>query len=232
MTGAEGYKPSLLGFSEITCLIGKFTFTEEFAVIDGMVSDMLLGIKWEHRFNIHTCWTQNGNHYISRGKHGFIAESMNRLKTHSIIKMKGKVELNPESIALVKVQAPRDIMGNRKYQLNSEGYLPQGIIPLDLVHYFDKTPRTLYIPILNASSKYESIAKGSLLGMFEPIDEEVSKVQVTSWTDLEGKMQKHTSSLGKRKVTDKPGRSVMTRKRNQRNYFQIIQQTATWKWKP
>ena len=134
LTGAGGSKLSLLGFSEITCWIGKFTFTEEFAVIDGMVSDMLLGIKWEHRFNIHTGWTQNGNHYISRGKHGFIVESTNRLKTHLIIKTKGKVELNPESITLIEVQAPRDIMGNRKYQLNPEGYLPQGIIPLDLMH--------------------------------------------------------------------------------------------------
>ena len=44
LTGAEGSKLSLLGFAEIICLIGKFTFTEEFAVIDGMVSDMLLGI--------------------------------------------------------------------------------------------------------------------------------------------------------------------------------------------
>ena len=57
LTGAGGSKLSLLGFTEITCLIGKFTFTEEFAVIDGMVSDMLLGIKWEHKFNIHTGWT-------------------------------------------------------------------------------------------------------------------------------------------------------------------------------
>ena len=113
---------------------------------------------------------------------------MNRLKTHPIIKTKGKVEL--ESIALVEVQAPRDIMGNRKYQLNPEGFLPQGIIPLDLVHSFDKTLRTLYILILNTSSKYESIAKSSLLGTFEPIDEEVSEIQETSWTDLEGKMQK------------------------------------------
>ena len=188
LTGAGGSKLSLLGFVEITCLIGKFTFTEEFAVIDRMVSDMLLGIKWEHKFNIHTSWTRHGNHYISRGKHNFIAESMNRLKTHPIIKMKGKVELDPESITLVEVQAPRDIIGSRKYELNPEGYLPQGIIPLDLIHSFDKTPRTLYVPILNTSSKYENIAKGSLLGTFEPIDEEISEIQVTSWTDLEEKM--------------------------------------------
>ena len=65
LTGAGGSKLSLLGFSEITCSIGRFTFTKEFTVIEGMVSDMLLGIKWEHKFNTHTGWTQNGNHYIS-----------------------------------------------------------------------------------------------------------------------------------------------------------------------
>ena len=232
LTGAEGSKLSLLGFSEITCLIGKFTSTEEFAVIEGMVSDMLLGIKWEHKFNIHTGWTRHGNHYISRGKHNFIAECIKRLKSHPIIKMKGKVELNPESIALVEVQAPRDIIGNRKYQLNPEGYLPQGIIPLDLVHSFDKMPRTLYVPILNTSSKYESIAKGSLLGMFEPIDKEISEIQVTSWTDLEGKMQKAHQQLRKKKSYRQARQKCYNKKRKQRNYFQIIQKIATWKWKP
>ena len=37
LRGAGGSKLSLLGFADITCSIGKFTFTEEFAVIDGMV---------------------------------------------------------------------------------------------------------------------------------------------------------------------------------------------------
>ena len=124
---------------------------------------------------------------------------MHKIKTHPIIKTKGKVELNPESITLIEVQAPRDIIGNRKYQLNPEGYLAQGIIPLDLVHSFDKMPRTLYIPILNTSDKHESIAKSSLLGTFEPIDEEVSEVRETSWTDLEGKMQKAHQQLRKKK---------------------------------
>ena len=63
--------------------------------------------------------------------------------------MKGKIELKPESITLIEVQAPRNIIGNKKYLLNPEGYLPQGIIPLDLVHSFDKMPRTLFVPILN-----------------------------------------------------------------------------------
>ena len=60
-------------------------------------------------------------------------------------------------------------------------------------------PRTLFVPILNTSSKYENIPKGSLLGTFETINEEVSEVQVTSWTDLEGKMRKAQQQLRKKK---------------------------------
>ena len=67
------------------------------------------------------------------------------------------------------------------------------------MHSFDKTPRTLLVPILKTSSKYEDIPKRSLLGTFEPIDEEVSEVQITSWTDLEGKMQKAHWQLRKKK---------------------------------
>ena len=67
------------------------------------------------------------------------------------------------------------------------------------MHSFDKTPRTLYVPILNTSSKHEIIAKGSLLGTFKPIDEEISEIQVTSWTDLEGKMRKVHQQLRKKR---------------------------------
>ena len=67
------------------------------------------------------------------------------------------------------------------------------------MHSFDKTPRTLFVPILNTSNKYENIPKGSLLGTFKPINEEISEVQVTSWTDLEGKMQKAHQQLRRKK---------------------------------
>ena len=67
--------------------------------------------------------------------------------------------LKPESISIVEVQTPWDISGNKKYHLNPEAYLPQGINPLDLVHSFEKTPRTLKLPILNTSANYESISR-------------------------------------------------------------------------
>ena len=106
LTGTGGSKLAFLGFADITCSIGRFTFTEEFAVIEGMVSDMLLDIRWEHKFNIHTGWTKKGNHYITHGKHNFISKSINKLKMHPIVKTKGKIMSKLESISIIDVQAP------------------------------------------------------------------------------------------------------------------------------
>ena len=107
---------------------------------------------------------------------------------HPNIKPKGKIMLKPESISFIEVQAPRDISGNRKYQLNPSTYLPNGIIPLHLVHSFEKTPRTLQLPFLNMSINYESIPRGSLLGTFEPVDEKINEIHTTSWEKLEGQI--------------------------------------------
>ena len=103
LTGAGGSKLAFIGFVDLTCSIGRFTFTEEFAVIEGIVSDILLGIRWEHKLNIHTGWTKRGNHYLAQGKHNFILKSINELKMHPIIKTKGKIMLKLESISIIKV---------------------------------------------------------------------------------------------------------------------------------
>ena len=86
LTEAGGSKLAFLDFVDITCSIGRFTFTEEFAVIEVMVSDMLLGIRWEHKLNIHIGWTKKDNHYLAQGKHNFISESINK---HPIVETKG-----------------------------------------------------------------------------------------------------------------------------------------------
>ena len=153
-----------------------------------MVSDMLLGIRWEQKFNIHTGWTKKGYHYITHGRHNFVSVSTNKLKMHPIVKMKGKIMLKLESISIIEVQTPWDISGNKRYHINPEAYLPQGIVPLDLIHSFEKMPRTLKLQILNTSTNYEFIPRGTLLGTFEPIDEEINKIHTTSWSNLEGQM--------------------------------------------
>ena len=97
---------SILRFCRYNLLNRKGHFHRRYHTIKGMVSDMLLGIRWEHKFNIHTGWTKKGDHYIAHGKHNFISESINKLKMHPIVKTKGKIMLKPESISIVEVQSP------------------------------------------------------------------------------------------------------------------------------
>ena len=47
---------------------------------------------------------------LTQGKHNFIAKSINKFKTHPIIKTKGKITLKSESISIVEVKAPWDML--------------------------------------------------------------------------------------------------------------------------
>ena len=138
--------------------------------------------------------------------------------------------LKPESISIIEVQAPRDISG-KKNHLNHEAYLPQGIVPLGLIYSFEKTPRTLKLPILNTSTNYESISRGTLLGTFEPVDGEISEIHTTSWTKLEGQMCQACAQL-RRKKSYKQALQRASRRRSHQNCCQNAQLTVTWKWKP
>ena len=55
------------------------------------------------------------------------------------------------------------------------------------------------MPILNTSTNYESIPRGTLLGTFEPVDEEINEIHTTSWTKLEGQMHQAHSQLRRKK---------------------------------
>ena len=71
---------------------------------------------------------------------------------------------------------------------------------MDLVHSFEKTPRTLKLPILNTSTNYESIPRGTLLvRYFEPVGEKINEIHTTSWTKLEGQMHQAHSQLRRKK---------------------------------
>ena len=87
----------------------------------------------------------------------------------------------------------------QKVSLKSQGLFTPRIVPLDLVHSFEKTPETLKLPILNTSTNYESIPRGTLLGTFELVDKEINEIHTTSWTKLEGQMRQAHTQLRRKK---------------------------------
>ena len=67
--------------------------------------------------------------------------------------MKGKVILKPNSITLIAVKTPRIPNTNIMYGVDSKFQIPEGIMPLDMLHRVDhKMPRELNIHIFNTSS--------------------------------------------------------------------------------
>ena len=52
---------------------------------------------------------------------------------------------------------------------------------------------------MNTSTNYEFIPRGSLLGTFEQVDEEINEIHTTSWTKLEGQMQQAHAQLRRKK---------------------------------
>ena len=45
------------------------------------------------------------------------------------------------------------------------------------------------------STNYESIPRGSVLGTFEPIDEEINETHTTSWENLDRQVRQAHSQL-------------------------------------
>ena len=60
-------------------------------------------------------------------------------------------------------------------------------------------PRTLKLSILNTSTNYESIPRGTLLGTFEPVDEVINEIHMASWTKLEEQMHQAHTQLRRKK---------------------------------
>ena len=66
---------------------------------------------------------------------------------------------------------------------------------------------------MNISTNYESILRGSLLGTFEPVDEEINKIHTTSWEKLEGQMHQAHEQLRRKKSYKRARRNISKEKK-------------------
>ena len=73
--------------------------------------------------------------------------------------------LKPNSISVIALKTPNILNTDILYGVDSKFQLPEGIIPLDMLHRVDhKTPRKLNIHILNISSNSIPISKTTVIG--------------------------------------------------------------------
>ena len=133
-----------------------------------------------------TGYSTTGRHYITiNGK--MIMEAISQGIDSPILKTKGKLTLPPMSISVVGIKTPTLCNTNNLYELNISTFqLPEGIIPLGVLHRVNhKTPQSLNIPILNASSGSCSITRNSPIATLEQT-RKFEEIQEVSWYQVQG----------------------------------------------
>ena len=115
-----------------------------------------------------------------------IVQAISQSTNSPVHKTKGKVNLPPMSISIVGIKTPTLQNSYNLYELNLDTFqLPQGIIPVDVLHRIDhKTPHSLSAPILNTNNNFCSICNNSSIATLMPAGkcEELPEV---SWSRVQ-----------------------------------------------
>ena len=130
-------------------------------------------------------YSTNGRHYIILNGE-MLAQSCVQPTIHPILKTKGKIKLLPSSISVIKVRMPEIPDSNNIYELDFSTFqLPEGIIPLEMMHHVDhKMPRTLKVPILNTNNTISSSVKNSTIATLV-LAGKCEQVQEIKWSVLQ-----------------------------------------------
>ena len=84
-----------------------------------------------------TGFSVTGRHFLCVNGQ-MVVQSITTPTMKPIIKTKGKIKLNPHSIIIVSVKTPPNIDISHVYELNHKFPLPSSVIPMDVMHKFDR----------------------------------------------------------------------------------------------
>ena len=115
-----------------------------------------------------------------------IAQAISQTVTNPIIKTKGKITLPLCLFSIIAVKTPTLHNTKNLYKLNFDTFeLPEGVIPLDIVHRVDhKIPQSLNIPIHNVNKSYCTISKSPPIATLRPAGK-CKEAQEVSWNSLQ-----------------------------------------------
>ena len=69
-----------------------------------------------------------------------IATSTNKSKLKLAARTKESIKLERRSTSIIAVKTPPGLQCNTEYILDISDSLPEGVIPLEVIHKFNKTP--------------------------------------------------------------------------------------------
>ena len=134
----------LVGECFISVQINSKVFRNRVIANENLKRNYILGqvLHRDNRFS--TGYSTNGRHYIAMNGE-MLAQSCLLLTTNPILKTKGKIKLLPSSISDIEVRTLEIPDPSNIYELDFSMFqLPEGVIPLDVMHCMNhKTPQML-----------------------------------------------------------------------------------------
>ena len=184
ISGAGGKVLVPSGECFIQLQIGNWTFCNRVIVIANLMWNYIPGQVLQRANRFGTSCSTAGRHYITINGE-MIAQSISCTTVSPRLKIRGKVMLPPMSVSVVGVNMPEVPDINNLYELNFDTFqLSEGVIPLDVLYRIDhKTPKHLYIPILNTNNTICSLTKYSAIAMLA-FTGKCEQIQEIRWTTL------------------------------------------------
>ena len=138
-------------------------FRDRIGITNNLNCDYIIGAVIQRSYHVATGFSITGRHFLS--VNGLVVmQSILTPTKEPTIKNKGKIKLNPHSMTVVSVKTPPNIDTSQVCKLNHKFPLPHGMIPIDVVHKFDKKVACeVKIPILNTTNNTANITKNTAL---------------------------------------------------------------------
>ena len=84
---------------------------------------------------------------------------------------KDQYTLKSRPISCISIKTARNLEINSLFKISLDRQLPNGLIPLDVLHNMkNKQPQELIIPLLNTANTYIKLLKNTILGSTAKVD--------------------------------------------------------------
>ena len=170
VVSTDGNSLGPIGEVHIKFKVGKIEFDDIFIILDNLQQDVILRLPWRCNYKIGCSWSREGKHFLTI-KNKILALSIGSQVQKQIAITKGQCTIPGRSITWICLKSPRSIKANILLEITSNRQLPNGLIPLDIIHnVHHKQLQEILILILNTSTYVVKLPKNTILGSITEVD--------------------------------------------------------------